>query len=225
MRLGQRLREERITKGLSVEEVAAATKIRPQFILAIEQGKYKQLPSKAYAQGFVKNYVIFLGLPLRDSLAMFRREFDEREYLDILPESFIRQKTIPLVRIHWKRTLAGVGILLVCITVYVVFQYRAAIFAPSLVILSPNDNSKITSESVTVRGTTDANAIVLVNNQQTYVDTNGNFTKHIVIFPGKSIITIIATNKFGKQTIVKRRITVNIHTALSSHCNSMFYFV
>src|SRR5258707_6377504 len=96
VRLGQRLKEERLSKGFTIEEVAKATKIRPQFITAIEQSNYKQLPSKAYAHGFVKNYISFLELPLRESLAMFRRELDEKEYLDVLPDSFTKKKEIPL---------------------------------------------------------------------------------------------------------------------------------
>src|SRR5258708_508503 len=102
VRLGQRLKEERTLKNLTIDEVAKATKIRPQFISAMEQGNYKNLPSKAYAHGFVKNYISFLGLSMRDSLAMFRREFDEKEYVDVLPESFTKQKNIPLNKINWQ---------------------------------------------------------------------------------------------------------------------------
>lgn len=52
-------------KGLSINDAADATKIRMSFISAIERGEYKKLPSGAYIQGFVKNYIEFLGLPKR----------------------------------------------------------------------------------------------------------------------------------------------------------------
>lgn len=207
-RLGQRLKEERLAKNLTIEEVAVATKIRPQFITAIEQSNYKKLPSKAYAQGFVKNYVTFLGLPIRDSLAMFRREFDEREYIDVLPESFTKRKEIPLHRIDWHKTVLGIVIVFIFLAGFLFFQYRAAIFDPSLHISSPAENSNITSEIVSVKGSTDSNNTVIVNNNSTYVDTKGNFTKNIAVFSGKNTITIIVTNRFGRKKVIERHIIV-----------------
>ncbi|HSW98039.1 MAG TPA: helix-turn-helix domain-containing protein [Candidatus Saccharimonadales bacterium] len=207
-RLGQRLKEERIAKNLTIEEVAKATKIRPQFITAIEQSNYKKLPSKAYAQGFVKNYIAFLGLPPRDSLAMFRREFNEKEYVDILPESFTKRREIPLYRINWHKTVLGIGMIFLLLAGFLFFQYRAAIFDPSLHVSSPKENSTITDEGVSVKGSTDSNNMVTVNNYSTYVDTNGSFVKNIAVFSGKNTITIIATNRFGRKKIIERHIIV-----------------
>ncbi len=207
-RLGQRLKEERIAKNLTIEEVAKATKIRPQFITAIEQSNYKKLPSKAYAQGFVKNYIAFLGLPPRDSLAMFRREFNEKEYVDILPESFTKRREIPLYRINWHKTVLGIGMIFLLLAGFLFFQYRAAIFDPSLRVSSPKENSTITDEGVSVKGSTDSNNMVTVNNYSTYVDTNGSFVKNIAVFSGKNTITIIATNRFGRKKIIERHIIV-----------------
>ena len=51
IRVGQLLRDERVRKRLTIEEVAKATKIRTNFLSAIEKGEYKKLPSSAYAQG------------------------------------------------------------------------------------------------------------------------------------------------------------------------------
>lgn len=208
-RLGQRLKEERLSKNLSIEEVAKATKIRPQFISAIEQSNYKNLPSKAYAHGFVKNYVAYLGLPIRDSLAMFRREFNEKEYVDVLPESFTKQREIPLSRINWHKTVLTIVVVFVLLAGFLFFQYRAALFDPSLSVSSPKENSTVTSEEIAVKGTTDSNNTLLVNNNSTYVDANGNFTKTITVFSGKNTITIVATNRFGRKKIIERHVTVN----------------
>lgn len=208
IRLGQRLKEERLLKNLSIEEVAKATKIRPQFIIAIEQSNYKKLPSKAYAHGFVKNYVSYLGLPSKDSLAMFRREFDEKEYVDVLPESFTKRREIPLYRINWHKTVLTIIGIFILLGGFLFFQYRAAIFDPSLTIASPKENSIVSSEDITVKGTTDSNNTLTVNNNATYVDANGNFTKRITVFSGKNTIRIIVTNRFGKRKIIERHVVV-----------------
>ncbi len=45
MNIGQRLREKRLKKGLTIEDIAKATKIRIGFLQAIENSDYKKLPS------------------------------------------------------------------------------------------------------------------------------------------------------------------------------------
>ena len=56
VKVGQKLHDARTRKSLTIDEVAAATKIQPKFITAIERSEYDKLPSPAYAQGFVSNY-------------------------------------------------------------------------------------------------------------------------------------------------------------------------
>lgn len=208
VRLGQRLREIRQYKGLSIDEVAKATKIRAQFISAIERGDYKHLPAKAYAQGFVKIYVAFLGLPQRESLAMFRREFDEREHVDVLPESFTHKKEIPLQHFRWQGAAIITGFVLILVIGYLLFQYRFAFLSPSLIIDSPKENAIVTATDIPVVGTTDTNTTVVVNNDVAYVDSNGHFKKIVAVFSGKATITVTSINKFGKKTTVERHVIV-----------------
>lgn len=208
VRLGQKLKEERLARGLSVEQVAKATKIRPQFITAIEQSAYRNLPSKAYARGFVKNYISFLELPMRDCLAMFRREFDEKEYVDVLPESFIKKKNIPLKKNTWIGAVLIVAVIIVGLAGFILYQYRAAIFSPSLTVSKPVENGVLNAGTVEISGTTDTGASVTINNQAVYVDGDGNFSKIITVFPGRNAVTIVSVNKFGKSTVIKRNIPV-----------------
>lgn len=59
---GDILRDERLKRGLSVEEVAQATRIRPRFIRAMEEGRTEELPPGILAKGFVRAYARFLGI-------------------------------------------------------------------------------------------------------------------------------------------------------------------
>ncbi|MGH7245474.1 MAG: helix-turn-helix domain-containing protein [Candidatus Levyibacteriota bacterium] len=207
IRLGDRLREEREKKNLTILQVAKATKIRPHFIEALEKGEYKKLPSSAYAQGFVKNYIEFLELPAKELLPLFRREFNEKEYLGVLPESFTRGAVkIRKVRL-WQTTAIILGVLFLFAT-YIFLQYRAAIFSPSLSIENPKENAVITTIQVNVSGQTDINTTVTVNNLPTFVDTTGHFQKDLTLFSGKQTIIVKAVNNFGKTATVERHITL-----------------
>lgn len=209
IKIGEVLTQERKKKGLSIEEVAKATKIRPPFIAAIENGDYGKLPSSTYATGFVKNYIAFLGLPhQRDLMAVFRREFDEKEHLGVLPESFVNREDIPISGRRWQRNVFLIFIVALLLIFFIGFQYRSAIFGPPLSVSVPKDNSVISSQQIVVTGNTDSDATVSVNGLPAFVDNNGNFTKALAVFPGKSVITILSTNSYTRTTTVQRHITV-----------------
>jgi cytoskeletal protein RodZ len=60
--VGQRLREAREAKGLSVEDIAAQTRIPTRHLLSLETGDWASLPAATYSIGFAKNYAGALGL-------------------------------------------------------------------------------------------------------------------------------------------------------------------
>lgn len=206
---GEKLSEERLRKGLTLEEVAKATKIRLSFLQAIEKSDYKNLPSGTYVHGFVRNYSRFLELPEYEILALFKREYSEKSSLKVLPEGLAKGSDFPLSKFKATRILRALPLIFVALLVYILFQYRAAIFDPSLKVSSPKENSVIASQSVVVIGKTDPNVTVFINSEAAVLDKDGNFKKTISVFPGKSTITIKSVNNFNRTTILERRIEVN----------------
>ncbi len=53
---GDKLRELRTGRRLSVEAVANATRIQARYILALESGELDKLPGEVFARGFVRNF-------------------------------------------------------------------------------------------------------------------------------------------------------------------------
>lgn len=208
VRAGEKLYEKRIEKGLSLEEVAKATKIRSSFLSSIEKGEYKKLPSATYAHGFVRNYARFLGLPERELLSLFKREYDSDKFQKVIPEGLLRKDDFPLRRIKFAQTFKILILVFLILGAYLFFQYRSAIFNPPLSVSTPSENSIISSQTILVTGKTDLNSTVYVNNETASVDKDGNFKKTINVFPGKSKIVIKAVNNFNKTTILERHIEV-----------------
>jgi cytoskeleton protein RodZ len=60
--VGNKLREARARRKLSLEEVEAKTKIRARYLQAIENEDWDQLPEDTYARAFIRTYGRFLGL-------------------------------------------------------------------------------------------------------------------------------------------------------------------
>ena len=60
--IGRYLEQTRKERGLSLEEVEQATKIRKRYLAGLEREDYTILPDAVYARGFLKTYANYLGL-------------------------------------------------------------------------------------------------------------------------------------------------------------------
>ena len=60
--MGESLRQRRKEMNVSLKEVENATSIRMTYLQALEEGETEKLISPVYAQGFFKQYAIFLGM-------------------------------------------------------------------------------------------------------------------------------------------------------------------
>lgn len=208
IRVGQKLFEERSRRGLSLDDVSRATKIRASFLSAIEKGEYHKLPSSAYAHGFVRNYAAFLGLPKREMLALFRREFGHESDIKVLPEGFSNNNSFFFRGIRVYQTFFVVLGVFAVLLVYILFQYRYVFINPPLSVSSPKEGSIVDNEDITVIGKTDPNVIVSVNNESVLVNNKGEFMKKITAFFGKTIIVIKAKSRLGRETTVERQVEV-----------------
>ncbi|MDA0704693.1 MAG: helix-turn-helix domain-containing protein, partial [Proteobacteria bacterium] len=62
--------------GLSLDQVAAALRIRVVYLRAIEDGRFDDLPGPTYAVGFVRAYADHLGLDPETTVRRFKAERD-----------------------------------------------------------------------------------------------------------------------------------------------------
>ncbi|MEP6937417.1 MAG: helix-turn-helix domain-containing protein [Chthoniobacterales bacterium] len=69
--LGKRLQDARIAKGLTLDEAARLTKIRPSRLSEIEAEDFSNFASLAYAKGFLQIYGRFLSVDVSSYLEAF----------------------------------------------------------------------------------------------------------------------------------------------------------
>lgn len=72
--LGQQLKEARLQKGLSLDDVQEMTKIRKRYLEAIEAGDYKVLPGSFYVRAFIKTYAEAVGVDSDGLLEEHRKD-------------------------------------------------------------------------------------------------------------------------------------------------------
>lgn len=69
--LGAILLEARTERGLSLEELSERTKIRVDYLQAVEQGKPEVIPGEVYYRAFVRSYAREVGLNADELLAQY----------------------------------------------------------------------------------------------------------------------------------------------------------
>ena len=67
----EELRESRLARGLSIEDISSVTKINPQYLHAIETGEYDLLP-EPYIVLFIKAYAKEIGIDPDDAARRYR---------------------------------------------------------------------------------------------------------------------------------------------------------
>ncbi len=72
--IGWELRGLREAGGQRLEDVAAALKIQLDFLRALEDGRFVDLPGPAYAIGFLRSYATFLGIDAGEAVREFKVE-------------------------------------------------------------------------------------------------------------------------------------------------------
>ncbi|HET6947422.1 MAG TPA: RodZ domain-containing protein [bacterium] len=89
--IGDSLRQRREQLGLTLEEAERVTRIRSQYLEALERDDLDAIPSPVQARGFLKNYSDYLGLRTEEVL---------RQYTE---QKGAARKTIPLLRTQPRR--------------------------------------------------------------------------------------------------------------------------
>ncbi|WP_458368297.1 RodZ domain-containing protein [Peribacillus frigoritolerans] len=95
--LGNRLKEAREAKGLSLEDLQELTKIQKRYLIGIEEGNYSMMPGKFYVRAFIKQYCEAVGLDSEEIFEQYKSEIPS-VYSEELPEQLSRvqsRKTIP----------------------------------------------------------------------------------------------------------------------------------
>jgi transcriptional regulator with XRE-family HTH domain len=83
--LGEELRRARERRGVSLPDIAAATKISRSLFEGLERGDCSRWPGGIYSRAYVREYARAIGLPADDVVARFVECFADRALPDGAP--------------------------------------------------------------------------------------------------------------------------------------------
>lgn len=212
--LGERLAKKRAAIGIDIKEAERATKIRAKHIEYLEAGEYDKLPPDVYVRGFLKNYATFLKLDPAKVLKIYMKERGLKETVKKMaapaPKPSPKTKQAKAI-ITPKHLVIGSAIMgALAVVAYIGWQISILAAPPKLELASPQDNTKVTEESLVVEGKTDAGAEVSINDVPIGVNPEGTFKEKISLQNGVNIVKITAKNKLNKITQTSRTVLAEI---------------
>ncbi|TSC78642.1 MAG: hypothetical protein G01um101429_710 [Parcubacteria group bacterium Gr01-1014_29] len=113
-------------------------------------------------------------------------------------------------RIHHRTRIGIAGVIcgVLIVAAYFIYQTRAWILLPELVVERPLDGAVTPGPVVIVEGIVSSNARLTVNGVEAYSGRTGRFHRELLLAAGLHSIEITAENKFGRKRIIERRIVV-----------------
>jgi cytoskeletal protein RodZ len=76
--LGDKLKQARDARGITVSEVAEQTRISRQYLECIENNDYRTLPGGIFNKGFVKSYAKYVGIDEQEALQDYSKLVSEQ---------------------------------------------------------------------------------------------------------------------------------------------------
>lgn len=203
--IGTYLREARKQKNMTFEELSLVTRIRREFLVAIEKEDWDKLPEFSVVTGFVKNIADAIDMDRDQAVRLLRRDYPPKasKTLQVNPKPEVPKE----FKVGPQFTfLLGVGAVIIAIVIYLVFQYFSFMRPPFLSVTTPEENAMVFTSELKVTGKTDPNTTVIVNTQPALVDEEGHFSTVIEINENSNTVVVTATSRAGKETRVTRTI-------------------
>lgn len=208
--VGQRLKQARKKKELSLEQAEQLTKVKLKYLEALEEDRHDLLPTEVYSLGFLRCYGEVLGLNTRKLLEQYRHErqaLTSAKQIDSQPLAPARRLLGPRFLLTPKTlfTLGSVGLVL-GLVMYIITGVHGFLAPPKLSVEQPAPDSRIANQTLTVAGQTDPAVTLTINGELVTVSPEGNFKRDIAMIPGLNILEFIATNRIGKEARLSRKV-------------------
>lgn len=177
--LGNRLKEARLLKGLSLDALQEITKIQKRYLIGIEEGNFSSMPGKFYVRAFIKQYAEAVGLEPEVLFEEFNSEIPNIVSDDI-PGHLSRVQTRKSLSDNSSKVLDILPKVLISILVIGVFVFVWYLLAQKNAGNSTNETAPKDKQEVTYEESTDLSP----NNneqQEEKIQDNGTNEKEEVI--------------------------------------------
>lgn len=130
--LGTRLKEARLSKGYSLDDLQEITKIQKRYLVGIEEGNYSIMPGSFYVRAFIKQYAEAVGLNPEEILETFKSELPgtpNDQVSQSLTQTSTRRKVSKTssnkMMEAMPKVIVALFIIVIIVAIWVLFQNRS----------------------------------------------------------------------------------------------------
>ncbi|GGA15694.1 helix-turn-helix domain-containing protein [Psychrobacillus lasiicapitis] len=214
--LGARLKEARLAKGYSIDDLQEITKIQKRYLTGIEEGNYATMPGAFYVRAFIKQYAEAVGLNGDELLESYKTDIPSPTNDDVsksIPATPSRRslggRTSNKFMEAFPMIVVALFIIAIIVIVWILYQNKPE---DSKDVVEPNDNVLIEQKPQSEQNTKDP--VVeeqepeepeepveeeveepVVDEQLTFVETQGETSTYNLTGGENYVLKVVATNK------------------------------
>ncbi|MBI2263429.1 helix-turn-helix domain-containing protein [Candidatus Berkelbacteria bacterium] len=201
-RLATRLVKLRQRRSFSLADLEEKSRVKKEYLLALEESRFNDLPGEVYAFSFLKAYLAVFEVPSAPYLNLLRTELcwlakqSSRE-VALRPPSRVKE---PFFTLTPKTLSIGLIVFFVVgVLGYIWWGVKDFANPPPLFVQLPTENKTNASE-ILLAGQTASFANLFINQQPVPVAQDGRFEQKIKLAAGLNTIEVVATNRLNKET-------------------------
>ena len=195
-------------KKISLAQLSKGTGVSEKNLKLLEEGDFDSLPPDIYIRGYLYKISENLGLDFSPLWHLYESSRTSARFSgssDIFPSNNIFLNTRRLLLIGNPFKVIGWLFLIISFSAYIFWQADKIFGNPVLEITSPDLDAAFVNPDLEIVGKTNASEII-INEKPILIAKDGIFKTSFNLMPGLNIIEFKAKNKFGKMTIIEKRV-------------------
>jgi len=200
------LKSAREKQNLSLKKIADDLGFSPRLLKALEEGNFKLFPGEIYIKNFIKHYAEYLqmnGSELLEKYLESQKLFYKKSVQKLSEKKSLGQKFTNFL-IFLRQGF--VGLVVVCLIVYLGFEIIGIFKSPPLSLESPMEGLITADSKIEVKGKTLPETIVQINGVEVVSNDEGFFQEKIGLNSGSNKILVTAIKKHGQSTSLLRNV-------------------
>ncbi len=193
--LGDKLKEQRLNLGINLKKASRDLGIARKYLEALENQRLNDLPDKSYFDKFLIIYCEYL-------------ELNSSEIFKLKKELVINNKMEKISSFSLYNFIVKSFFLSLFLGLIFFIGYNVlGIFSsPKLKIITPEDGTITYQRQLNIKGITDLESEVFINNRAILLEQDGEFSANLDLQSGLNLITITAKKKYSRQREIELKI-------------------
>ncbi len=189
-------------RGFSISRLSESADIPERYLTALCEGDFKKMPALPYVRGFVIQATETLGVDGNEIWRVYKDEITTKIGVeDKLPVNRFVSRSID------KRKIV-IGVIAFFAIIYLIWRIDDFLGIPKLEIVYPLEEViTVNASIVKLKGKLSVSRDKLtINNEETFVSSDGWFEKDLTLEAGANIIEFKAKRFLGKEVKMTREI-------------------